>query len=69
MTTTDTPAAVRLDLQKLTNILDAANSTWTLVRSAADPDERMDLLRIHVKQLRQYLDTLDTFLDETHDAE
>jgi len=72
MTDTETPpapAVLQIDLQKLTNYLDAATSTWQAVVTAETPTDRLELLRIHTKHLRQYFESLDAFLDAAPGAE
>jgi len=69
MTTAPPTAALQIDLQRLTNILDAANLTWQEVLQIDDPVERLNFLRIHAKQLQQYFEALDAFLDAAPGAD
>lgn len=51
--------SVRLNLDKLTTILDASNEVWRAVTTAQTNVERAEYLRIHVKHLREFLTVLD----------
>lgn len=66
MTTTEpppAPAVLQIDLDRLTAILDAANETWRVLLTLQDGDERLVFLRIHVKQVAEYLQALAALTD------
>lgn len=63
-THTATPTRLRIRVNKLTAILDAANETWRVFTTLQDDAERLQYLRIHVRQINEYLTALQDAIDD-----